>query len=262
LSRDSPVCVFAPCLYLTVTVEDPDEVHLHPGGQGLWIARMLAELGGNPVLCGPIGGEAGAVLEAIVPTWGVLMEPVWTQGASPCWVTDRRGGERVIVSHGRLPLERHEADDLADLHGGQLDALVSRGAIDVLKVSDRDLIADGIIGDLSDASAREAVTHFSDKTIDWLVVSRAERGALMRADGTIYQSQPPGLAVIDEIGAGDSMTAALVVARVQGLGPEAALRLSCAAGTANVTRHGLASAPAGLIVELADEVGVDLVGSR
>jgi 1-phosphofructokinase len=304
LSRDSPVCVFAPCLYLTVTVEDPDEVHLHPGGQGLWIARMLAELGGNPVLCGPIGGEAGAVLEAIVPTWGVLMEPVWTQGASPCWVTDRRGGERVIVSHGRLPLERHEADDLydkvlelslryrccvvtgtepdellhpvffdhlgadlreidalvvADLHGGQLDALVSRGAIDV---SDRDLIADGIIGDLSDASAREAVTHFSDKTIDWLVVSRAERGALMRADGTIYQSQPPGLAVIDEIGAGDSMTAALVVARLQGLGPEAALRLSCAAGTANVTRHGLASAPAGLIVELADEVGVDLVGSR
>lgn len=65
--------MFAPYLYLTVTIEERDgwheagEVHLHPGGQGFWIARMLAELGGNPVLCGPVGGEVGAVLTAIVP---------------------------------------------------------------------------------------------------------------------------------------------------------------------------------------------------
>jgi hypothetical protein len=50
---------------------------------------MLAELGGNPVLCGPIGGEAGAVLEAIVPTWRVRLARVWTKSASPCRVTDR-----------------------------------------------------------------------------------------------------------------------------------------------------------------------------
>lgn len=313
LGPDSPVCVFAPSLYLTVTIEERDgcreagEVHLHPGGQGFWIARMLAELGGKPVLCGPIGGEAGAVLEAIVPTWGVRFAPVWTKSASHCRVTDRRGGERVIVADGRLPLERHEADDLydkvlelslryrccvitgtdpngllspvffehlgadlseiealvvADLHGDQLNALLTHGDLSVLKVSDRDLIEDGTIPDLSEASARKAIAHFSDETIEWLVVSRAEQGALMSADGSIYRSQPPRLEVVDEIGAGDSMTAALVMARLQHLRPQAALRLACAAGTANVTRHGLASAPAELIEELTGEIGVELVRSK
>jgi 1-phosphofructokinase len=313
LGPDSPVCVFAPSLFLTVTIEERDgsreagEVHLHPGGQGFWIARMLAELGGNPVLCGPIGGEAGAVLEAIVPTWGVRLDPVWTESASPCRVTDRRAGERVIVADGRMPLQRHEADDLydkvlelslryrccvitgtdpndllspvffehlgadlseiealvvADLHGSQLDELLTRGAVAVLKVSDRDLIEDGIIADWSEASAYKALAHFSDKTIEWLVVSRAEHGALMSAEGAIYRSQPPRLEVVDEIGAGDSMTAALVMARLQHLRPQAALRLACAAGTANITRHGLASAPAELIEELTDEIEVEQMGSR
>lgn len=313
MSPDSPVCVFAPSLYLTVTIEERDgcpgagEVHLHPGGQGFWIARMLAELGGNPVLCGPIGGEAGAVLEAIVPTWGIRFAPVWTKSASPCRVTDRRGGERVIVADGRLPLERHGVDDLydkvlelslryrccvitgtdpkdllsfsffehlgadlreietlviADLHGGQLDAFLTRGAIAVLKVSDQDVIADGIISDRSEASVRKAIAHFSGQAIEWLVVSRAEQGALMSAEGSIHRSQPPRLEVVDEIGAGDSMTAALVVARLRGLGPQDALRLACAAGTANVTRHGLASAPAELIEELTREIRVELLASK
>ena len=151
---------------------------------------------------------------------------------------------------------------IADLHGEQLDGFLTRGTIAVLKVSDLDLIDDGIICDRSEASTRKALEHFADKKIEWLVLSKAERGALMSVNRSIYQSRPPKLEVVDEIGAGDSMTAALVVARLQGLGPEAALRLACAAGTANVTRHGLASAPAELIRELADEIAVELVGSQ
>lgn len=308
LGPGSPVCVFAPSLYLTVTIEERNdgreagEVHLHPGGQGFWIARMLAELGGRPVLCGPVGGEVGAVLQAIVPTWGVEFEPVPTKRASPCRVSDRRGGERVIVTDDRrAPFERHESDDLydkvlelslryrccvitgtdphdslpdvffehlgadlaemealvlADLHGDQLRALLSRGALSVLKVSDHDLIADGIISDLSESSAHDGLEHLSDKAIEWLVVSRAEEGALMAAEGSIFRSRPPRLEVVDEIGAGDSMTAALLMARLRGLQPREALRLACAAGTANITRHGLASAPVELIEEIASEIEV------
>jgi 1-phosphofructokinase len=36
--------VFAPAPQLTVTIEragDDDELHVHPGGQGIWQARML-----------------------------------------------------------------------------------------------------------------------------------------------------------------------------------------------------------------------------
>lgn len=313
LGPHSPVCVFAPSLYLTVTIEERDgaheagEVHLHPGGQGFWIARMLTELGGNPALCGPVGGEVGAVLATIVPTWGVEFEPVWTERASPCRVTDRRGGDRVIVADDRrTELHRHDADDLydkilelclryrccvitgtdardtlplvffehlgadlgeigalvlADIHGDQLGALLSRGALSMLKVSDRDLMDDGIILDRSEASALKAIDHFSGEEIDWLVVSRADEGALMSTGTSIFRGRPLRLAPVDDIGAGDSMTAALVMARLRGLSPQRALQLACAAGTANITRHGLASAPAELTEQIASEIEVEIVRS-
>lgn len=60
--RSAGAFVFAPALFLTVTLErrgEDDELHLHAGGQGLWIARMLATLDIDVVLCGPFGGETG-----------------------------------------------------------------------------------------------------------------------------------------------------------------------------------------------------------
>ena len=48
------LAVFAPSPVLTVTIEagpDRPEVHLHPGGQGFWVARMAANLGAEVVLC-------------------------------------------------------------------------------------------------------------------------------------------------------------------------------------------------------------------
>ena len=47
------VVVLAPSPLLTVTIEDlagePD-IHVHPGGQGIWQARMLTSLGVRVVL--------------------------------------------------------------------------------------------------------------------------------------------------------------------------------------------------------------------
>jgi hypothetical protein len=43
------IMVFAPTLLLTVTLEvgpgEQDELHLHAGGQGFWVARMIRRLG-------------------------------------------------------------------------------------------------------------------------------------------------------------------------------------------------------------------------
>ena len=43
------VCVFAPAPIVTVTIEsrpdEAEELHLHAGGQGFWVARMLQTLG-------------------------------------------------------------------------------------------------------------------------------------------------------------------------------------------------------------------------
>ena len=68
-SGDPPtVCVFSPSPLLTVTIEanadDPDrpEIHIHAGGQGVWIARMATTLGVRVRLAGAFGSEAGEVL--------------------------------------------------------------------------------------------------------------------------------------------------------------------------------------------------------
>ena len=46
------LCVFAPLPLLTVTVEhdvhEADQLHVHVGGQGIWIARMVRTLGMRP----------------------------------------------------------------------------------------------------------------------------------------------------------------------------------------------------------------------
>ena len=65
----APVTVFGPHPLLAVTIErrgESDDLHLHPAGQGVWVARMAGELGADPVLCGFIGGETGKVLEPLL----------------------------------------------------------------------------------------------------------------------------------------------------------------------------------------------------
>ncbi len=110
------VAVFAPSPVLTVTVErgsDRPEVHLHPGGQGFWVARMAANLDADVVLCCGLGGEPGRVL------WGLMeTEPLTVRAADALtpngvYVHDRRSGERIeIVSAESRPLGRHAADEL------------------------------------------------------------------------------------------------------------------------------------------------------
>lgn len=114
------VCVFAPTVLLTVTVEPWDggddlagDVHLHPGGQGFWTSRMLLRLGERPVLCGPVGGESGLALTALLTAWQVPMRPTAMAGSTPCLVADRRSGRRRAVAASPIPrLDRHEVDDL------------------------------------------------------------------------------------------------------------------------------------------------------
>lgn len=111
------ICVFAPMLSLTVTIEagregKADEVHFHPGGQGLWVARMLRVLGENPVLCGPVGGEPGRVLRGLLREWEIDLSPMETGYSSPVTVQDRRSGERVLITETeQIHLNRHELDD-------------------------------------------------------------------------------------------------------------------------------------------------------
>ena len=108
--------VFAPDPLLTVTVEaggDGDEIHLHAGGQGFWVAQMIANLGVEVSVCGPFGGESGRVVRSLVDQGpGIRLRAIKTAGSNGVYVHDRRDGDRVTVAETPPdPLNRHELDD-------------------------------------------------------------------------------------------------------------------------------------------------------
>jgi 1-phosphofructokinase len=115
---DGKVVVFGPHPMLSITIEaltsdGGDEIHLHAAGQGVWVARMAAELGARPVLSGFIGGETGAVLRPLLEQMDVDLRLVETVEASGCYLHDRREGERKpLAQSASLPPSRHEIDEL------------------------------------------------------------------------------------------------------------------------------------------------------
>lgn len=301
-----PACaIIGPLLYLTVTVEveagDVERVHLHPGGQGFWVARMLQVLGCDHRLVSPIGGEAGTVLTALLPDWGIEFDVIQTSINTPTQIHDRRSGERVELVAVETPqLNRHEADDLygaalqaglrsgavvltsagdtmlpdeaycrlikdfnangtrvfCDLHGDALVNALEGGDLEVLKISEDDLIADGWeMG--SESQAIDAAKALVARGAHTVVLSRAESPAVACIDGRVVRITPPPVTEVDHRGAGDSMTAGIVVGRLRGLDEIDAIRLGAAAGTGNVTRHGLGSGDPDLIAELAELVKIE-----
>lgn len=300
------IAVFAPVLYLTVTIEksssDEDEVHIHPGGQGFWIARMLKHLDERPILCGPVGGEAGKVLIGLLGQFGMDVSPIEIAHRSPAVISDRRSGDREIIADSPpISLERHEIDDvygrfldramasdlcvitgqsqdifplqlykrlghdlaagdvtvIADLHGPELSSFLEGGPIDILKVSDEDLNHDGSLPEVSDRASQISVLgELMEAGARSVVLSQQDRPALANFHGTWFEARTPELDPADHRGAGDSMTAGLAAARRRGLDPVGMLQLACAAGAANVTRHGLGSADSELIPGLTDKVKV------
>jgi 1-phosphofructokinase len=111
--------VFAPAPQLTVTIErfsETDELHVHPGGQGIWQARMLRLLEVPVTLCAAIGGEVGTVIEPALAREDVTVRVVTRQTSSGWYVHDRRDGSRdEVAAHDGHPLTRHEVDELYGL---------------------------------------------------------------------------------------------------------------------------------------------------
>jgi 1-phosphofructokinase len=174
------VCVFAPAPILTLTIEqgthDGGELHVHPGGQGFWIARMLRVLGARPVLCTPLGGETGDVCGHLLAAEDMEIRVVEATAATGARLHDRRGGERRELWQGPVAaLGRHEMDDLftatlaAALETGvcvlsgthRQEGVVREGTYERLA---GDLRANGVavVADLQGALLREALEGGTD----------------------------------------------------------------------------------------------------
>lgn len=305
------VVVFAPAPELTVTlehVEGHDEIHLHPGGQGFWIARLLRVLDVDTTLCGSFGGETGRVVRRLIEDLRIRVIAVEVPGSNGGYVHDRRDGERHPVgTQEPTPLSRHELDDLysvtlaaglagavcvlggpnpiappvptelyrrlahdlrtngstvvADLSGEQRDAVLDAG-VDVLRTSDEDLAADGLLTEHADeravADAMRALAT-SGRGARHVIVTRGAMPALALVDGELLKAVGPEVDAVDPTGAGDSVTAGVAAALTAGQDVQAALRLGTAAATLNVTRHGLASGQRDAIMALGGNVRIEPV---
>lgn len=118
MSGKPRVAVFGPNPMLSITIEaltaeGGDDIHVHAAGQGVWVARMAAEMGAEPVLCGFCGGETGTVLRRLLEELPIELRLVETTEPSGAYIHDRRSGERVPVAQSAaMPPSRHEVDNL------------------------------------------------------------------------------------------------------------------------------------------------------
>ncbi|MHB1063070.1 MAG: 1-phosphofructokinase family hexose kinase [Georgenia sp.] len=134
--------MLAPGPLLVVEITDPHsvpgrsneqaDVHLHPGGQGLWVARMAVSLGGDVTVCGPFGGEIGPLVAQMLTTDKLVIHAVTYGGGNGAYVYDLRGEDRKTLGHmPPFALNRHELDDLYGtvlVDALEADVLVVTGA--------------------------------------------------------------------------------------------------------------------------------------
>jgi 1-phosphofructokinase len=163
------VTVLEPSALLTVTVErgERDEVHLHAGGQGCWISRMLAVLGVHVRLVVPLGGESGQVLAPLLQQLGLEVCAVPVQAWNGCYVDDRQDGSRErLAQTPALSVTRHDVDDVCSAiraNGVGADVVVLAGA------SDGDVLPPAAYRALAadvTASGTKVVVDLSGKTLD------------------------------------------------------------------------------------------------
>jgi 1-phosphofructokinase len=289
---DAPtgVCVFGPSTIVTVTVEtgedDADEIHLHAGGQGFWVARLLGRLGVPVTLCSVFGGESGRVARALVEDEQIDVRAVGRQAPNGAYVHDRRGGERrEVAESGGAPLSRHDVDELygaalatamevgicvltgphspdvlggeiyrrlagdlrrngvtvvADLSGAHLLESL-QGGVDFCKVSEDDLVRDGLAPEGPDAAAL-GLRRLLDGGAEHAAVTRADEPLLAAVDGEWLEVTAPRFESLDHRGAGDSFTALAAACRFWGLSWRDGLAWGAAAGALTATRRGLATA--------------------
>ncbi|HXD54205.1 MAG TPA: PfkB family carbohydrate kinase [Solirubrobacteraceae bacterium] len=307
------VVVFAPSPLLTITVEagagGNDEIHLHAGGQGFWVARMAALLGARVRLCSTLGGEPGAVLRGLIARENVELLATECQAPNGVYVHVRREGTRQEIARTHCRgLSRHETDELygvafsaalddglalltgtdppdvlehdiyrrlardlrsngvpviADLTGPPLRHAL-RGGVDVLKISEEELLADGLTAGPGLEQMQAALRELHAAGAQTILLSRAERPALVfdGAAGRFVQLSGPRVEAIEPRGTGDSMFAALAVSLAGGEELEDALRMATAAGCLNATRHGLGTGTRQEIEQLMGHVEIEQLTSR
>lgn len=150
-------------------------------------------------------------------------------------------------------LRKGGAAVVADLSGERLAAALE-GGLDVLKVSDEELAADGLVSDRTPGQVVPAMRELRRRGAAAVIVSRSSEPLLMLDGDGLFEVQAPRMEVADTRGAGDSLTAGVAAGIARGESLRQAIVTGAAAGALNVTRHGLGTGDPEAIELLRDAV--------
>lgn len=171
LERTARLAVFDPTPILTIAIEPGDErgpeLHIHPGGQGVWVTHMASALGAEVVLCAGLGGEPGHVLASELGRRGIDLRAVRLSGRTGSYVHDRRSGARVELSATKGPrFTRHECDEL---YGIALAAALDAGRVMLTGPRDSDAVPGSVYRRLAGDLRANGVTVMGDVAADHLM---------------------------------------------------------------------------------------------
>ena len=216
-------------------------VHDRRGGD----RKVIASISSPSLARHELDDLYGVCLAAGLESDVILITGPRNQGVLPADVFERLC--RDLRANGRTVL--------ADLSGEVLTEAL-RGGVDLLKVSDEDLVADGRIADRDRASTIDAARRLRAEGAGDVLISRSADAALMLVDGSFYEVDSPHFTPVDEHGAGDSLFAGVGVGVGAGLPIETAVKLGAAAGALNVARRGLGTGHIREVLRLAEKVHV------
>jgi ribokinase len=227
-----------------------------PGGKGANQALAARRLGAEVTLVAAVGDDPAAQ-EALglLHRDGVRLDRLRREPAHPTGhaliTVDDSGETTIVVAAGANAALQVTPDDVRGA-----DAVLT-----VLEVPDAAVAAavehaDGLV--VLNAAPARALPPALLRKIDVVVVNTSEYaaidgldaagavavtagadGAVLRRGGReVARAEPPPVTVVDGTAAGDTFTAALAVALLDGASDADALRRACAAGALTVTRPG------------------------
>ena len=239
------------------TVTDA-ELHSFPGGKGANQALAAQRLGADVMLIARVGDDASAdAALALLREGGVDLsncKPVPDKATGTALIAVAPSGEnQIVVAPGA-----NRSLDPDDLEPPDTDALICQLEVPVDTVAWAARNYSGFFCvNLAPAMRIDAAVL---QRADLIVVNETEsewygatlaacsgilattRGAgtatLARGGEIIAEATPPAVEAVDTTGAGDTFTAALTVALVEGMQPGDALRFACAAGSLATTKMG------------------------
>ncbi len=239
------------------TVTDA-ELARYPGGKGANQALAARRLGADVHMVARVGDDAAAD-EALVllREGGVNLDNVQTVADVPTGVAlinvSASGENQIVVAPGAN--RSFDADSLsipaADALLCQLEVpsdAITRAAqsfegffcanlapamhVDVAVLQRADLI---VVNETESAWYGDSLSACSG----YVATTFGAAGAALSKNGEdVAYAKPPRIDAVDTVAAGDTFSAALTVALVEGQSPEEALNFACAAGAAAATKAG------------------------